>query len=93
MQIVTITHGIIKVRVLDFKFKPGEKSGMHSHPEYILYPLTGGTAKTTLSDGKISEMKTKAGEVRWNETVTHDNENIGKTEIRAIVIELKAPMK
>ncbi len=82
-----------KVHVLEFTVKPGEKTGMHSHPEYILYPLTGGTMKTTLSDGKTSEMTTKAGEVRWNEAVTHDNENVGKTEIRALVIELKAPKK
>ncbi|OGU77352.1 MAG: hypothetical protein A2V93_11800 [Ignavibacteria bacterium RBG_16_34_14] len=82
-----------KVRVLDFKFKPGEKTGMHSHPEYILYVLNGGTSKTTLSNGKTSEMTTKAGEVRWNEAVTHDNENIGKTEIHALVIELKTPTK
>jgi len=66
---------------------------MHSHPEYILYPLTGGTMKTTLSDGKTSEMTTKKGEVRWNEAVTHNNENVGKTEVRALVIELKTPMK
>ena len=82
-----------KVRVLEFTMKPGEQTGMHSHPEYILYPLTGGTTKTTLSDGKTSEMTNKPGEVRWNEAVTHNNENIGKTETRAIVIELKAPVK
>jgi len=82
-----------KVRVLDFKFKPGEKTGMHSHPEYILYALNGGTTKTTTSDGKVSEMTSKTGEVRWNEAVTHDNENIGKTEIHALVIELKTPTK
>jgi quercetin dioxygenase-like cupin family protein len=82
-----------KVRVLEFTVKPGEKTGMHSHPDHILYSLTGGTMKTILSDGKTSETVTKAGDVRWIETVTHDNENIGKTEIRALVIELKTPVK
>ena len=78
-----------KVRVLEFTVKPGEKTGMHSHPGHILYSLTGGTMKTTLSDGKTSETITKAGDSRWIEAVTHNNENIGKTEIRALVIELK----
>ena len=82
-----------KVRVLEFTVKPGEKTGMHSHPNYILYSLTGGTMKTTLSDGKTSELITKAGDARWNEAVTHDNENVGKTEFRALVIELKTPTK
>jgi len=81
-----------KVKVLEFSVKPGERTGMHSHPgEYILYSLTGGTMKTTLEDGKVSERTTKPGETNWNTAVTHDNENIGKTEIRTLVIELKAP--
>ena len=82
-----------KVRVLEFTVKPGEKTGMHSHPEHILYSLTGGMMKTTLSDGKTSETTTKAGNIRWIEAVTHDNENVGKTEIHALVIELKTPME
>jgi len=92
-EIVKVLLDNDKVRVLEFTIKPGEQTGMHSHPEYILYPLTGGTAKTTLSDGKTSEMTTKAGEVKWNEAVTHNNENVGKSEIRALVIELKSPGK
>ncbi len=82
-----------KVRVLEFTVKPGEKTGMHSHPEYILYMLSDGTMKTTLPDGKTSELITKTGDIRWNEAVTHENENVGKTEIHALVIELKTPTK
>jgi len=80
-----------KVKVLEFRVKPGEKTGIHSHPgEYILYTLTGGTMKTTLEDGEVSERTTKPGETSWNKAVIHDNENIGETEIRALVIEIKA---
>jgi quercetin dioxygenase-like cupin family protein len=70
-----------KVKVLEFRVKPGEKTGMHSHPgEYILYTLTGGTMKTTLEDGDASDRTTKPGETSWNKAVIHDNENI-ETEI------------
>ena len=82
-----------KVRVLEFTVKPGEKTGMHSHPDHILYFLTDGKMKTTLSDGKTSETTVKTGDAKWVQAITHNNENIGKTEIRALVIELKAPKK
>ena len=59
----------------------------------VIYIINGGTTKTTLSDGKVSEMTTKTDDIRWNEAVTHNNENIGKTEIHALVIELKTPTK
>ena len=61
--------------------------------EKVIYIIKSGTMKTTLSDGKVSEMSFKTGDIRWNEAVTHNNENIGKTEIHALVIEFKTPMK
>lgn len=80
-----------KVRVLEFMVKPGESTGMHSHPNYVIYFLADGKMQTTLPDGKSSEMDVKAGDVRWSEAVTHNNKNIGKTESHAIVVELKTP--
>jgi quercetin dioxygenase-like cupin family protein len=78
-----------KVRVLDFKLKPGESTGMHSHPNYVIYFLKDGKMQTTLPDGKSSEMVVKAGDTHWSEAVVHNNKNIGKSDSHAIVIELK----
>ena len=78
-----------KVRVLDFKLKPGESTGMHSHPNYVIYFLADGKMLTTLPDGKTSEMDVKAGDTGWSDAITHNNKNIGKTESHAIVVELK----
>jgi mannose-6-phosphate isomerase-like protein (cupin superfamily) len=80
-----------KVRVLEFMVKPGESTGMHSHPNYVVYFLVDGKMQIILPDGKSSEMDVKAGDVRWSEAVTHNNKNIGKTESHAIVVELKTP--
>jgi len=80
-----------KVKVLDFKLKPGEETGMHSHPNYLVYFFTDGKMQITLPDGESSESDVKAGDVRWSDAVTHNNLNTGKTESHAIVIELKNP--
>ena len=80
-----------KVRVLEFTIKPGESTGMHSHPNYVVYFLADGSMEVTLSNGESSESIVKAGDVRWSEAVVHDNKNTGKTESHAIVIELKTP--
>jgi quercetin dioxygenase-like cupin family protein len=78
-----------EVRVLEFTVKPGESTGMHSHPNYVIYFLADGKMQTTLPDGKSSESEVKAGDTRWSDAVTHNNKNVGKTESHAIVIELK----
>jgi quercetin dioxygenase-like cupin family protein len=82
-----------RVRVLDFWLKPGDKLPMHSHPAAVTYFMTTGKVKTTLPDGKVTEMEAKAGEARWAEPVTHANENVGTTDAHVIVVELKEPAK
>jgi quercetin dioxygenase-like cupin family protein len=77
------------VRILDVRLKPGEKTPMHSHPNLVVYPLTGGTIKSTLTNGKTTTATIKAGHVVWHNAQTHTSENVGKTEIHALGIELK----
>lgn len=78
-----------KVKVLDFKLKPGEETGMHSHHNYIVYFLVAGKMMTTMPDGKSEESEVKAGDISWSDGITHNNKNTGKTEAHALVIELK----
>ncbi len=78
-----------QVRVLDYHLKPGEKTPMHSHPNHVIYPFTGGTMKFTLADGKTNTATAKAGQVVWHDAETHTVENVGKTETHGLDIELK----
>ena len=50
-----------RVRVVRIKYKPGEKSVMHSHPESIGVFLTDAHAKFIYPDGKSEDIKAKAG--------------------------------
>jgi len=82
-----------RVRVVEIWIKPGEKLAMHSHPAAVTYFLTAVKAKTTSPDGKTTETEAKAGEARWSEALSHAQENLGKAEVRALVIEMKEPQK
>ncbi len=77
------------VRVLEYSSKPGQKEPMHSHPDYLVYVIQGGKIKTTTSDGQSKETEYKVGDVIWREAVTHSGENIGTTEVKTLLIELK----
>ena len=78
-----------RVRVVRVVTKPGEKLGMHSHPANIVYSMTSGKAKFTSADGKTEERELKAGQAVWSDAVTHSTENVGTSESRVLVIELK----
>ena len=78
-----------KARVLEYVSKPGDKEAMHSHPAGILITVSGGKYRSTTPDGKSTEIDYKPGTVVWRDAITHSGENIGTTELRAFLIELK----
>ncbi len=93
MKVAPESHKVLlendRVRVLEYRIKPGEKDATHSHPDYIVYALTPGKFKFTLPDGKTIESEEKAGEVLFLEAKTHAHENVGSTEAHGLLIELK----
>lgn len=78
-----------QVRVIEVTLKPGDKLPMHSHPANVVYFVTGGKTKTTMADGKVTDVDHKPGEAIWSEAVTHSNENMGANTAKALVVELK----
>jgi beta-alanine degradation protein BauB len=78
-----------KLRAIDFLGNPGEKTAMHSHPDYLIYVIEGGTTKSTTQDGKIETIVFKKGQTLWRNATTHATENVGKTKIHLLLVELK----
>jgi hypothetical protein len=78
-----------RVRVLEYRLKPGEKEVMHSHPAYIVHILSDATLRTTLPNGTMSESTVKNNEIFWVDPTSHAAENIGQTDLHLIIIELK----
>jgi quercetin dioxygenase-like cupin family protein len=79
-----------RVRVLEARLEPGAKENMHSHPAYVIYVIAGGRVRNHGADGKTSETDLETGAVLYRDPLTHWAENIGKTTIHMILVELKS---
>ena len=76
------------VRVPEMTVKAGEPDNEHSHPDEVAYFITGG--KVRIHDGgEAAEMGIPDGFAMHHPEWTHRVENIGDTDIRAIVFEPK----
>ena len=79
-----------KVRVLEIRLKPGEKSPMHNHPnDHVIYVVKDAEFKLTFPNGEIDVFELKKGQIRWIKAGSHQTENIGKTSGHCIVTETK----
>jgi quercetin dioxygenase-like cupin family protein/uncharacterized damage-inducible protein DinB len=76
-------------RMVETTIPRGAKIDLHSHPDHTAYVLKGGRLRLTGEDGKSQEMDLKAGDAMFASAVRHTVENVGKTEIRLVVTELK----
>jgi beta-alanine degradation protein BauB len=81
------------VRVLEYHSEPGEKEPMHFHPPGVVYTFSDCTARLTNQQGHAEDVHLHAGEVSWRNKTWHASENIGKTEIHVLAIELKMPLE
>ena len=79
-----------KVRVMEMRLKPGQKSPMHNHPhDHVVYVFEDAKFKLSFPDGNSAEFDLKAGQVLWIEAGPHETENIGSAEGHNLVIEIK----
>ena len=78
-----------KVRLLEMTLKAGTSDIEHSHPSEMVYFNKGGKAKVHLPDGNSMEAEFPDGGVMDHEEWTHRVENIGDTDIHAVIFELK----
>ena len=79
------------VRVLEYTLKPGTKDLTHTHPPKSSYIISGGQLKVHFENGDSSIFDDKAGTTSWMDHVgKHWVENIGTTEIKIILTEVKS---
>ena len=78
-----------QVRVLEMNHKVGQTDEMHSHLSETVYFIKGGKLKIYLPDGGSVEAEMPDGGVMWHEEWTHKVENIGTSDIQAIIVESK----
>ena len=78
-----------RIRVLEVRLKAGQAQAMHSHPDHLVYPLSAYRIKHIAPDGSTSIGERLPGELIWIPAESHAGENVGDTECRVLIVELK----
>jgi quercetin dioxygenase-like cupin family protein len=78
-----------RVRVLEYRDSPGQRTSPHHHPDFVLCALTAFKRKFVLSDGREAVREVRPGEVAWSQAQSHIGENVGSTDTHVLIIELK----
>ncbi|MHC5020452.1 MAG: FAD-dependent oxidoreductase, partial [Planctomycetota bacterium] len=77
------------VRLIEMTLPAGQIDNEHSHRDETVYFIKGGKARIHLPGGETAEVEVPDGGTMWHEAWTHRVENIGDTDIHAIIFEPK----
>jgi hypothetical protein len=77
-----------RVRVLEYKDKPGQGTTPHAHPDSVMYTLSS-FKRRLASDGEEVDVEINSGSARWLDAQKHSGLNIGDTDTHVIFVELK----
>jgi hypothetical protein len=79
-----------RVRVLEYRDRPGDRTAPHAHPDSVMVTLSS-FRRLLGAGGREVTVELQAGVTRWLASQEHYGENIGATESHAIFVELKDP--
>lgn len=78
-----------RMRVLEYRDMPGQRTNQHYHPRFVLFALSPFKRTITLPDGKVLTREFKAGDMLQSDAQTHIGENVGETPTHVLMIEMK----
>jgi beta-alanine degradation protein BauB len=77
-----------RVRVLEYRDRPGERTTPHEHPDSVMYTLS--SFRRRLHQGEVHrDVEMPAGLTGWLPAQQHAGENIGDTDTHVLFVELK----
>ncbi len=88
-NVYTVLFENERVRLLEARVKPGDSSAMHSHPNYLVYGLGDSKVTFTSASGDSVDVELKSGQTMWREAEEHSAQNLGSTDVVALLFELK----
>ncbi|MBM7516117.1 cupin domain-containing protein [Nocardioides nitrophenolicus] len=77
-----------RVRVLEYRDAPGDRTTPHAHPDSVMYTLSA-FRRRLVSGERQREVELAAGTVGWLPAQEHHGENIGDTPTHVLFVELK----
>jgi beta-alanine degradation protein BauB len=78
-----------KVRVLHYRFEPGQMDEMHGHPDSVQIVLTDTKSEVTIPDGTTTTVEAKAGHAVWRPALQHSVRNVGDKPFEGVLVEMK----
>jgi quercetin dioxygenase-like cupin family protein len=78
-----------RVRVLEYRDSPGQRTSPHHHPDYVLCSVSAFKRRFVMSDGREAVRDVRPGEVVWGKADSHIGENVGSTDTHVLIVELK----
>lgn len=79
-----------RVRVLEYRDRPGDGSIPHDHPDSVMVTLSA-FQRRLASGGTTVDVEMPADTARWLGAQNHSGHNTGATETHCIFVELKEP--
>lgn len=79
-----------RVRVLEYRDVPGDRTTVHQHPDSFMYPLASFRRRLVHGDQE-RDVEVRAGTPMWLDAQQHLGENIGDSPSHALFVELKEP--
>ena len=77
-----------RVRVLEYRDRPGQRTTPHEHPDSVMYTLSAFRRRLHQGDAH-RDVEMPAGLTGWLPAQQHAGENIGDTETHVLFVELK----
>src|SRR6185369_3493166 len=77
------------VRVIESRAPAGSSEPKHRHIRGVTIALSDSEIETTSYPGGVAKQTNKLGDVRWLDWREHSGRNIGKTESRIVIVEMK----
>jgi hypothetical protein len=78
-----------RVRVLEYRDRPGDRTTLHAHPDSVMITLSSFRRRLSGEAGSTVDVSLESGVIRWLDAQQHAGENIGTTETRVLFVELR----
>lgn len=78
-----------RVRVLEYRDRPGDRTTPHEHPDSVMYTLSSFRRRLYAADETSRDVALEAGTTGWLPAQRHAGHNIGETETHVLFVELK----
>lgn len=76
------------VRLAVMTIKPGDRGRLVERPDRVRYVLKGGKIREHFADGKVKNYLLKPGTVQWQEKSASSMENVGRTAVSFITVQV-----